>query len=157
MIYCIARGSYSDWGIDYAFKSETKRDDLLDKLSEDYHKYDLPLSDDDIDITNIKSYYIHEIEYLKGLAGYYFAWEYESDSLRLTKDKFYLYDEGIKIYLKVTEDQFARGAEYYKHKYMKICNDYLARINYMIEVEDMSIDEVEKILNSEVEINGNNN
>lgn len=151
MVYCIASGSYSDWQINYTFKSEEKRDLLLSKLGEDYQAYDLELCDDKIDVETIETIevlYVHVVYYHDDPDINYYTHEYKSSSFTLNRSKFQIYDDSISIAFKVTKEQYKHGIDYYKHKYIKICRDYLAQVKIMIS-EGMNIYEIEDSLNQE--------
>ena len=147
-IYCIGNGSYSDWHISYAFESEEKRDRLLEvlvKSDDEYHPYNLELSDDKVDIKNIRNSYIVKISYFYKEIDIDFKMGYnygEDFKFKILLDDFS--DELFELSIPITEEEYIKQD---KEKYIKIFNDYEAKIKYMIEVDGMSRNEVENLLN----------
>jgi len=152
-IYCIASGEYSDWGINYSFESEEKRDKLLNIIGDSgYHKYDLKLHDDEIDIDNVKIIYIAEIDWNwkdRGLEVYFRKTNNVYTKIT-NKKKVYIHRNNLTlIQLKITKDQYEKGEKYYFNKFKKIWQDTEAKIKYMNKVGGISFEDIEKILNKE--------
>lgn len=145
-IYCISNGDYENWSIAYAFESEEKRDKLYKVLcatSNDYDKYDLKLNDRDDKISQIKNVYYAKLSQfdedidIDFRVGYDYREEFNA-SIDIFSSQLYY------ITLPITEEEYNKKD---KDKYVKVLNDYKAKVKYMIEVEGMSIDEVEEMLN----------
>ena len=145
-VYCISNGDYEDWHIAYAFESEEKRDKLLAVLyatSNDYDKYDLDLNDEDDRITQIKNVYYAEVSQFDEDIDIDFRVGYDyKEKFNLSIDVFNR--ELSYIEIPITEEEFNNKD---KDKYIKIFNDYKAKVKYMIDVDGMNSDEVEKLLN----------
>ena len=145
-IYCISSGDYEDWHIAYAFESEEKRDKLYEVLyatSDDYSKYELDLNDEDDRITQIKNVYYVEVSQFDEYIDIDFRIGYGyKEELYLSTDIFSRELSSIEI--PITEEEFNKKN---KDKYIKIFNDYKAKVKYMIEVDGMNIDEIEELLN----------
>ena len=148
-IYCIARGDWEDWHIYYSFESEEKRDKLLEVMhntDNDYHKYDLELKDGDIEMDKIKNVYFVDVYngenniYIH--PKIYYSLDNEVCKLNVCLDENELYS----IHLPITKEEYLAINDN-EDKYIKIFNDYKAKVKYMREVEGMSIDEIEELLN----------
>jgi len=148
-IYCIASGEYSDWCIDYAFKSKDKRDNLLSILNEAYFEYDLELNDDEIDIEDVKVWYFISIYKNFDDEIYFHSSQYTNLNPILIKNNktiaFSGEDDLCCIKLAITEEEYNRGAEYYRHKYEKIWYDTKSKIKYMRDVEGLMSFEIKDI------------
>ena len=145
-VYCISSGEYSDWHIAYAFESKEKRDKLYEVLcatSNDYDKYDLKLNDRDDKISQIKNVYYAEVSQFDEDIDIDFRVGYDyREEFNASIDIFNSQLSYIKI--PITEEEYNKRDE---DKYIKIFNDYKAKVKHMIEVEGMSGDEVEEVLN----------
>lgn len=144
-IYCIASGSYSDWGIDYSFESESKRDDLLEILSNgDCHKYDLSLCDDSIDVDDIKIWYELTISDVT-----FYADKRNSVTDEYSEKSIWVYDgELSQMAVEITKKEFD-NIKLYREKYEKIWQDLKAKVKYMIEVDGISEKDVGNLLGGE--------
>ena len=152
-IYCIGAGEYSDWYIRYAFESKEKRDNLLKYLADGdcqyyrVHDYDLELDDDKVDVSNMCYYYGVWMRY-NGDKGLMKRNSFENNKFIFEAEV----DETGGLYtleFPITEDEFDRGLDYYEGKYDKIWNDLNSKVKYMHEVDGISYDDIEDLLNGE--------
>jgi len=144
-IYCISKGEYSDWHIAYAFEDKKKRDALLEKLGNDHHKYDLKLSDGEIDVI------IDSIKFFASIVFRIDDPDYFSVYFSNLGEEFlHLDGNDLSLFIKVTKDEYNEinedNIDYGKYK--KICSDYTAKIKYMREVEGLNDDQIMDIFNS---------
>lgn len=143
-IYCISSGSYSDWGISYAFESEEKRDGMLKMLDDDYNSYDIELDDDRIDIDKIKTVYTCSVYNDDD----YFVEKHTVINDNTSKNEVYVNNMlGLYNYVfEISKEQY-ENPDKYKSIFSKIFKDKEAEIRYMLDVEGMCCEEIMETLN----------
>ena len=119
-IYGICSGDYEDWTVDYLFESEEKRDIVLKYLGEAYSKWDVNLSDNNIDFQNIKEWYLVEMEEYDGIPlgdfrKYNSIQHLEPNPICIIRDrKLNILEDYI------TKEEFEKGWDYYQHKWLSV-------------------------------------
>jgi len=127
-IYGICSGSYEDWTVDYLFESEEKRDVVLKCLGEAYSKWDINLSDNNIDFQNIKEWYLVEMEEYDSIPigdfrKYNSIQHLEPNPICIIRDKKLNILEAY-----ITNEEFKKGYDYYQHKWSSIWDEAVRKV-----------------------------